>query len=157
MRCIPGPRAHFSGSESLSPTVGMITLAIPRCWLRLDQQGLGAVRKPLVGLSVPMMGRVSQRESDRGQTGAMVLRRRVTIAFNRPSVALQRVGGEDGRIGPFVRWWPPSPHSGGPGKPKHGSSRSCSPSLRPDGAWTVPRSAPFISPGQERGKRNVLL
>ena len=44
----------------------------PRCWLRLAQQGIGAVRRPLVGLSVPMMRRVYQRESVRGPTGAMV-------------------------------------------------------------------------------------
>ena len=156
MRCIPGPRAHFSGSESLSPTVGMITLAIPRCWLRLDQQGLGAVRKPLVGLSVPMMGRVSQRESDRGQTGAMVLRRRVTIAFNRPSIALFAAGGEDGRIGPFVRWWPPSPYSGGPGEPKHGSVRPRGRSLRPDGVRTVPTVARTVSRRSEGVKNRAL-
>ena len=93
----------------------------PRCWLRLAQQGIGAVRRPLVGLSVPMMARVCQRESVRGPTVAMVCRRRVTMAGSQQSIALIAAGGEDGRIGPFVRWWPPSPHSGGPGEPKHGS------------------------------------
>ena len=41
--------------------------------------------------------------------------------------------------------------SGGPGEPKNRSVRSRQPSLRPDGAWTVPRSAGTDSPGQERG------
>ena len=58
---------------------------------------------------------------------------------------------KDGRIVTFLRWGPPSPHSGGPGEPKNGSWRSRWPSLRPDGAWTVPRSAGTDSPGQERG------
>ena len=95
----------------------------PRCWLRLAQQGIGAGRRPLVGLSVPMMARVCQRESDNGPTGAMVCRRRVTMAGSQQSIALIAAGGEDGRIGPFVRWWPPSPHSGGlPGNLSTGPS-----------------------------------
>ena len=140
-------RAHLSGPEGLTTPAG----SRARCWLRLAQQGIGAVRRPLVGLSVPIMGRVCQRESDNGETGAMVCRRRVTMAGSQQSIALIAVGGEDDRIGPFVRWWPPSPHSGGPGEPKNRSVRPRSPSLRPDGAWTVPRGTPFISPVQERG------
>ena len=123
----------------------------PRCWLRLAQQAIGAGRRPLAGLFVPIMARVCQRESDNGETGAMVCRRRVTMAGSRQSIALIAAGGEDDRIGPFVRWWPPSFHSGGPGEPKNRSVRPRSPSLRPDGAWTVPRSAGTDSPGEERG------
>ena len=113
--------------------------------------GLGAVRNPLVGLSVPMLARYSRRESERGPSGSMVCRPRVTSALNRPSIALIAEKAKDGRIVTFLRWGPPSPHSGGPGEPKNGSWRSRWPSLRPDGAWTVPRSAGTDSPGQERG------
>ena len=95
----------------------------PRCWLRLAQQAIGAVRRPLVGLFVPIMARVCQRESDNGETGAMVCRRRVTMAGSRQSIALIPVGSEGGRIGPFVRWWPPFFHSGGPGGALNGSVR----------------------------------
>ena len=64
----------------------------PRCWLRLAQQGIGAGRRPLVGLSVPMMARVCQRESDNGPTGAMVCRRRVTMAGSQQSIGSHRRG-----------------------------------------------------------------
>ena len=121
----------------------------PRCWLRLAQQGIGAVRRPLVGLSVPIMARVCQRESDNGETGAMVCRRRVTMAGSQQSIALIAAGGEGGRIGPFVRWWPPSSYSGGPGEPKHGSVRPRGRSLRPDGVRTVPTVARTVSRGSE--------
>ena len=124
----------------------------PRCWLRLAQQGLGAVRNPLVGLSVPMLARYSQRESVRGPTGPIVYRRRVTICI---ASAFHRSHRRKGRRRPirhsFPLWWPPSPPSGGSEKPKNGSWRSRWPSLRPDGAWTVPRSAGTDFPGQERG------
>ena len=128
----------------------------PRCWLRLAQQAIGAVRRPLAGLFVPIMGRVCQRESDNGETGAMVCRRRVTMAGSQQSIALIAAGGEDDRIGPFVRWWPPSPYSGGPGEHKHGSVRPRGRSLRPDGVRTVPTVARTVSRGRE-GVKNVVF
>ena len=46
-------------------------------------------------------------------------------------------------------WWPPSPHSGGPGEHKHGSVRPRGRSLRPDGVRTVPTVARTVSRGRE--------
>ena len=64
--------------------------AVPRP--RVATPTIGAVRRPLLGLSVPIMGRVCQRESDNGETGAMVCRRRVTMAGSQQSIGSHRRG-----------------------------------------------------------------
>ena len=115
----------------------------------MAQQGFGAVRKPLVGLSVPMMGRVCQRASDRGPTGSMVCRRLVTSALNRPSIAPHRRKGQrwpNRHFSPLGATFPSLRRSRGN---TNRSGRPRSPSLRPDGAWTVPTSARTVSRGWE--------
>ena len=65
------------------------------------------VHETWVGLSVPIMARVCQRESDNGETGAMVCRRRVTTASSQqecqsPLKNLRVVGCCCHGAGPFV-------------------------------------------------------
>ena len=126
----------------------------PRCWLRLAQQAIGAVRRPLAGLFVPIMGRVCQRESDNGETGAMVCRRRVTMAGSRQSIALIAAGGEDDRIGPFVRCGPLPLTQAVPGNISTGP---CGPGGAPYGRTEYGRSrrSRGRSPGVVKGLRKL--
>ena len=161
MRCIPGPRAHFSGSESLSPTVGMISrntemlVAFGPTRPRSRSKALGRPIGTYDGTCLPARERQrtnwchgSTEKSDHCFQSAVRRRRS-------PACRRRRWPKRAFFLRPLVCGDPPSfalPLArGGPGEPKNGSVRSRWPSLRPDGAWTVPRSAPFISPGQERG------
>ena len=126
----------------------------PRCWLRLAQQDIGAVRRPLVGLSVPIMARVCQRESDNGPNWCHGLPAKSDHGWSHQSIALIAAGGEDGRIGPFVRCGPlPLTQA----VPRNISTGPCGPGGAPYGRTEYGRSrrSRGRSPGDVKGLKPV--
>ena len=100
---------------------------------QLSQLGVGAIERAFLSVFGHMKGHVCQRGRRNRQTQVMVYRMGISMEPVGRS-DLHRAGtSADGRIGGFVRFWPPSLCFHGPGEPSGGSVRPRGGSLRPDG------------------------